>query len=513
MHLSPEARHHDVRNVGLLLLGALAVRAAAFGFTQNFYGDAVVRTELGLRWASHPHWPTSFDDGVYQFGPLHIVLLGLVSKLWNAREDFGRALSLVCGVLTVVPVYALTRRLASGSASFAAGVVFVLWSLHIQFSTTAASEALSLLLTFGALYFFSRALQSQGAASWVSFVVLMNLAAATRYDVWLWVPALLLVQALAAPTLSDAFRRSLLIGLGLSVFPAVWCYGNYLAKGDWFFPLHYIEQYHRDWFPSQQALWGERDYRLQNLFFWPGVAVTTLGPLATLLALAGMARQGFTHRDGRWLLFLVVGGTAYFTVRSAWLGNFVPLSRFAVKEVALLVPFVAVGWDLLGALRAQGFAQAVRWVTMLTTLVLPLGLAVFTYQREGKWETSLRPISPVTTQPVELMKVANFLKHQVAAKGESVVLDTDRQQYRDVSLAFFSGLDEAHLARYRWDTFEESLKLTAPKYVVLIDGGELLQKGRVRPQGDRLRLDAWEFEPLPTFVAPFAVYVRTEPWQ
>jgi hypothetical protein len=509
-HLNTEARHNDVRNVGLLLVAAVLVRTVAFVFTQNFYGDAVVRTELGLRWAASPVWPASWDSGVYQFGPLHIVLLGLVSKLWNAREDFGRALSLLCGVLTVVPVYALTRRLAGGAASLAAGFVFCMWSLHIQFSTTAGSEALSLLLSFSALSFFARALETDGVVPWLLTVVLMNLACATRYDLWLWVPLLLVIQVFSGPTPIDAFKRTVMLGLGFSVFPLAWCYGNYVAKGDPLFPIHYIETYHRNWFPSQEALWGKSDYRVQNLLFWPGVAVCTLGPLATLLALMGSVRAGLSKRGGRWLLWLIIAGTAYFTFKSAVLSNFVPLARFAVKEVALLVPFVAVGWEMFGDLRWQSLARGIKSLTVFTTLLLPVVLGLYTYQREGKWETSLKPISPVTTQPVELMKVAQFLKRQVAAKGESVILDTDLGQYRDLSLAFFSGLDEAHLARYRWEIFEESVKQSSPRYLVLIDGGDLLKKGRVRPQGDRLLFDAWEFEPLPAFIAPFAVYVRID---
>lgn len=510
VHLNPDARQNDVRNVGLLLVVAFGVRALAFPLTQNFYGDAVIRTELGLRWAANPILPTSYDSGVFQFGPLHIVLLGLVSKLWNAREDFGRALSLVCGVLTVLPVYGLARRLAGGAASLAAGMVFCLWSLHIQFSTTAASEALSLLLTLTSLYCFARALEFRSALWWWVVVLFMNLACATRYDLWLWVPVLVLIQALHGPNLGSALKRSVLFGLGLSIFPLLWAYGNYVAKGDALFVLHDIEAYHRNWFPSQEAMWGKSDYRLLNLFFWPGVAVFTLGPFATLLAFFGVLRKGFTHRDGRWLFFLAAAGTAYLTLRSTVLGNFVPLARFTVKEVALLVPFAAVGWEMLGALRWTKLASAIRASTVVSTIVLPLALGGFTYQRDGAWETTLKPISPVTTQPVALMKVADFLKRQVAAKGEAVILDTDEQGYRDLCIAFFSGLDEAHLARFRWDTFDLHVKHASPRYLVLIDSGELLKKGRVRPEGDRLRFGDWEFEPLPAFTAPFAVYVRVD---
>src|SRR4051812_24848368 len=88
---------------GLLAGLALAVRGLAFAYTENLYGDAVVRTELAERWLAAPRLITSFADGVYQFGPLHTYVLAAFLWLWHDREQAGKLCSLVFGVLVLWP--------------------------------------------------------------------------------------------------------------------------------------------------------------------------------------------------------------------------------------------------------------------------------------------------------------------------------------------------------------------------------------------------------------------------
>ncbi len=63
---------------------------------------------------AHPHLITAFGDGAGQYGPLHLYLIGLATAFVD-REIAGRLVSLLCGVLTVVPLYRLgssPRRMA-----------------------------------------------------------------------------------------------------------------------------------------------------------------------------------------------------------------------------------------------------------------------------------------------------------------------------------------------------------------------------------------------------------------
>src|SRR5688572_5496282 len=63
------------------LLLALAPRALLLPINESFYGDAAVRTELAQSWAEAPHWIFSFHDGAFQFGPLHLYLIGALLRL------------------------------------------------------------------------------------------------------------------------------------------------------------------------------------------------------------------------------------------------------------------------------------------------------------------------------------------------------------------------------------------------------------------------------------------------
>src|SRR5262245_18990494 len=132
------------RTTLLLLAFALAMRLAVFPFATNVWGDAIARTWLAFDWAAHPHVPTSYHDGVLQFGPLHIVLVGLVGIVWPEATPGGRIVSLLFGVASIVPLMAVARRLFGERAAVVAALVLSLWGLHIQCSTTAASEALCL---------------------------------------------------------------------------------------------------------------------------------------------------------------------------------------------------------------------------------------------------------------------------------------------------------------------------------------------------------------------------------
>ena len=477
----------------LLLMGAvLAPRLVVLGVNENYFGDAVSRADLAARWADRPHVIGSFDQGAYQFGPLHIVLLGVLNLLGGSREHSGRWLSLLASLLTVLPLFALTRRMFGRSAAIAACLGLAAWGMHVQFSTTAASEALSVLWVLTTVALFARALQTDHRPSLLGAALALNLACATRYDVWLYVPLLTGVLVVGRR------RQWAALFFGLAVaFPLAWCHGNWVDRGDPFFPLRYIDDYHRRWFKEGEHLWGPVAYRLQNLGFWPAVAVFTLSPLVGAAGIWGLVRAWRERRDLRWLVALVVIPTALFTFRSTLSGSFVPVARFAAKEVALLLPFAWFGFE---AIRPAVWRGRVLIAAAAIAVAMPIWLGFFTLHREGRWPDSLRPVSPVSTNSVELMRVARFLGHQ-----DGAILDED-PQYRDLQLAFFSGLPEDNLARLRWPIYPQRLESAQPRYLVRIEGGRLEQLSPV--DGQTLRFNGWTFTELEGFSPPFHVYRR-----
>ncbi|XXF76670.1 glycosyltransferase family 39 protein [Myxococcaceae bacterium GXIMD 01537] len=492
--------------LGVLLVAALLPRLLLFPVNENLYGDAVVRTELAERWLNDPHLIKSYQDGAYQFGPLHVYLVGGALTVLG-REDAGRAVSLLFGVLSVVPLFLLTRRLFGWRAGMAAGLAFSVWGMHLQFSTTAGSEAVSLFLMLWVLSLFAEGLDENRFAPLFWSAMVLNLACATRYDAWLFMPLLTLAPLVAPEDRVAAITRSFGFGLLCLPFPLLWMQGNEMASGDPFYPIHVVEEFHRNWVSDGVGRLGEWGYRLQNLGFWPGVALFTLTPLVALFSGVGLWKAWRSHREARWLVFVTVIPAAFYTFKASVLLNFVPLGRFTVTQLAMLLPFVAVGFAALMAKRSVGAQRAVAGLASVLAVAMPVGLGVYTFRADGGPRDTLRPVSPTSTNPVPVMRAADFLKAEAAAKGGAAVIDDD-PSYMDLQVAFFSGLPEMRMARVRWDTFRQRFNEARPEYVVRFEKGSLAKDAGVKLEGRTLTLDGVAFDELDGFSPAVRVYRR-----
>ncbi|MBU8896030.1 hypothetical protein DRW03_05390 [Corallococcus sp. H22C18031201] len=501
---APEVEPSTRLLLGLLLLFALVPRLVVFAVNENFYGDAVVRTELAERWLQSPHVIKSYGDGAYQFGPLHVYAVGAALSVMD-RELAGRAVSLVFGVLSVVPLFALTRRLFGWRAGMVAGLVFAAWGMHLQFSTTAGSEAVSLFFMLGVFALYAEAVDENRFSPLFWAAVLLNFACATRYDAWMYIPLLTLALVFSSEDKVVALTRAVGFGLVCLPFPLLWMQGNEMAHGDPFFPIKAVENFHKQWVADSGG--GAIGWRLQQLGFWPGVALFTLTPGVALLGSVGMVKAWRERPETRWLVAAAVVPAAYFTFRAVVLLNFVPLARFTVTQLVVLPVFVALGFSAVVAGRAAWVRQGVLWLSGGLAVALPVALGLFTFRAEGGLRDSLRPVSPTSTNPVAVMKVAHFLKEEVAAKGGAAAIDDD-PGYLDLQLAFFSGLPEMRMARVRWDTFRQRLKETQPQVLVRFDQGALVKDAGVQLQGRTLVLDGVTYEEQDGFSAPLHVYRR-----
>ena len=492
------------RRSWLSVLVVAVPRLAVFPFNENLYGDAIARTWLAHVWLASPHLIGGFDQGALQFGPLHLYLLALAEWLWPSLLHAGRVVSLLSGIATVVPLERLSRRLFGERAASWAVFGFAFWGMHIQCSTTSASEAVNLLFVVWALERFSAWHENPDRrAALMAAALLLNLACATRYDAWLLVPLLVLAVGLKARSLRTMAWFAALSG----TFAVAWLCGNFLDRGTPFYPLTYIDDFHRQWFPSEEARWGPWRYRLMCLFFWPGSAVVTLTPLVALGGLWGLWRAWHKGR-GRWLVAIVVLPALAYTFRSAVLASFVPLSRFTVKEVALLLPFVWVGaTDLFR-----------RWPRLERPLVPAAGAALvgfslwlgaFTFRSDGRFENSLRPISPTSTNEQRLMTVARWLAERPDESG-SIVVDEDPSGYDDMIVSYYTGYPYERQARRRSPWFERRLAQAPPVFLVRWEGGRLEREGRLRIDGSTALLDSIPFEEIEGFEPPLHVLRRVE---
>ncbi|MGI5863720.1 MAG: ArnT family glycosyltransferase [Myxococcales bacterium] len=498
--------HRDLALVTLLLAVFALSRGLVFPFAENLYGDAVVRSELAERWAREPHLITSFQDGAYQFGPLHLYLMGGLLELWPSREHATRLVSLLASLLMVLPVYRLGRRLFSREAALATGLAMAAWGLHIQASTTAASEAVFLTLFFFALDYLFKGLDEGRLAPLAVAALFTNLFCAVRYDGWLYGPLLGLAVAFSGKDRIAGITRAAVF-LGLSApYPLWWMQQSEKASGDALFALHYIEQFHGQWVNDGIAWLGEAGFRLMALFFWPGSLLATASLLVGIFAIAGMVRA-FVRKERRALAILAIVPAAYFTFRGAALANFSPLARFTMAQVALSLFYVKDGFDwIAGRLPAwprRSLAVAAGLVALGTTL----WLGSFTAWRSGVWEDTLRPISPLSTIPNDQRAAASYLK-QAAAPDHAVVID-EASDYVDINVAFFTGLPDERLVRRRWENFEKHLgEVGAPRLLFATSGGALEAKDGVKVGEPQLSWRGWQWRKVAQPSDKLFVYQR-----
>ena len=449
-----------------LAAAVLVPRVVVLFLNENLAGDAIVRTWMAHRWLDAPHFMTSFDDGARQFGPLHLYLLAAAELIWPSLLHAGRVLSLLVGALTAWPLYAFTARRFGASAATFAVLGFAFWGLHVQCSTTAASEALNLLLVMSAVALFDL----ERRVGWWGAVLMLNLACATRYDSWLLVPLL----AAAELWRTRHFGRAIAFGAASSVFAVFWLIGNQVGQGDALFPLKYIDQFHRDWWPSEARIWDEGPYRLICLFFWPGAAVLMLTPFFAVTGVV-MARRSWAERpELRWLVVLIVAPVILYTLRSSVMGTFAPLARFTMKEVLFLLPFAGWGIDLIAKRRPE-----LAWGGVLLAAAWCAVLAAYCFEPNSRWSYTFRSVSATSRLEPSVRLSSDWLQTNAAPKGGLMIADEDPREFNDLIITYFSGFGFGDQVRRRHDRYEEILGIRSPRWLMLFEGGKMMRTGEV----------------------------------
>jgi 4-amino-4-deoxy-L-arabinose transferase-like glycosyltransferase len=416
------------------------------------YGDAPVRIEIAERWAAQPHLWRGFLE-TYQFGPLHLTLVGALVRLLGDRVLAARALSMVCGLLGVWLLGRIASRERGEGAAFWAALALALSPLHVQASATGASEAVFLALLLGALWL---ALLEQAFLA----AVLLGAAGLVRYDGWMYVP---LFAALFVVRKRDPLRA---LGFcAVAAAPALfWMWVNARYAGDPLAPIRHIDRDHLSLAKMMIGWFGAFRYRLYGLTYWPIAVCVIATPVLGVCALFGAARA-LLRRDAGWELVAIAWiPAAYFSFRTAVLLDFRPMTRFAMVAAALSLPFAG---EVLARLAkpARAFAVAVAVAT-------PVFLAAVSWNRTGGLAEWARPISPIGSLPPGIAEAARWLKEN-AREDDTVLLD-GVWDYLDIPLAFASGLPDPQWDRAAWKVdFEERLARRPPTLAVLIYQGEL----------------------------------------
>lgn len=412
------------RNVAVTIGLAIVVRVGVFAFAENKHGDAPMRALIAERMVLEPA-SAAVPRTYCQFGPLHTTLMRPFIVLDPVAPRSSRFLSLLCGIAVLFPFLALARRLVGPARAEAAAFVLAVSPLHVQASTTAASEALYLLLWVAAIERFLAALAAlaapdgRPARTFAVAGLLASLAAVTRYDAWLALPIMALgawIFAGRADQPEDRAGRSkrakLVAGLAIfsacaALLPAAWLAWGARAGGDPLFFAHYIMTDHAGLAAEAAGRFGPVAGRARQLGIWAlafVAAMTLPAAIAAAWALARGRRSELLRAPAmRVVVVAALGPPALYLVRGLALQSFEPLARFALVPGTLLLPLAVAA---VPAARARAFRAA----TAITAVAFSIGIwLVATVGRDRIW-AGAESMGALTRLDREDRDVARYLR-------------------------------------------------------------------------------------------------------
>jgi 4-amino-4-deoxy-L-arabinose transferase-like glycosyltransferase len=330
-----------------------------------------------------------------------------------------RYLSLIAGVAVFFPFLRLARRLVGQTRAELAGFGLALSPLAIQAATTAASEALYLLLFVAALERLLAALEDQRprprAGPFVAAGLLASLAAVTRYDAWLAIPVAAVVAWLAGGRRPGLARGLALFLACAALLPVAWLVWGGLSTDDPIFFAHYISQDHAQLAASAVARYGPVLDRLRQLAIWALSFVAAMSLPLVVGAALGLARWRRLSPAMWVVLAAALAPPGAYLAKGLGFLTFEPLPRFGLIPGALLLPLAAtvVPLSRMRTLRATVAGAA---------LAFAVTVQVVAVARPGRIWPGAESLGVLTRLDAEDRALAAYLRAH-RRPGEPVMLE------------------------------------------------------------------------------------------
>ena len=387
---------------------------------------------------------------------------------------------MLAGIAVFFPFLSLARRLVGDRRAAFAAFALAVSPLHVQASTTAASEALYLLLWVAAHRAAARGRAIRAAL--VTFVVaglLGSLAALTRYDAWLALPMVAAAAWFFSRRAGAPVRAAGIVAFAAAAasLPIAWLAWGAAAGGDPLFFAHYISSDHAGWRrPPPLATarcWGARGSSGSGR--WPSLAAMT--PLGVGLAIAAACRRERPLSPALGVtLVAALGPPVLYLARGLATQSFEPLARFGLVPGALLLPFAATALP-------EARLAAARWATLLGALGFSVVVWLVATAGGGRIWAGAESMGALTRLDDEDRALAAYLR-ATRPPGARVMIEPFA----------FAEIGIGHAAGIPW---QEAVTLTitrTPRATVresLLSTGALLMVGYDRPGGWPRTLPDW----------------------
>ena len=418
------------------VLAAAVIRIPIAFVADDQWGDAPIRLDLLERWTAHPGLWWSFKD-IFQYGPMPTHLAGIIGLMGIGAHGAARLLVVASGVIGCGLVSVLASRFGGIRAGLTAGFALALSPVHIQASTTFASESIYLAFTL------TMVLAALDRRVWLC-ALLAFCASTTRYDAWLLFP-LLAAWWLTRRELPMG-RRILAVGL-LGLGPASLLLANAIDFGNPLTAINYINEDHVLLVAGAEAIYGRLPWRLAMVGYWPAAFLVVFTPGFAVAALVGVFRTIRQRASGLWPLSFGGVAPAVYAFRSVVMGSLWPMMRFVLAPAALIAA-------VMPPLRPRTLALCAAIAIACDVGVVIVG--------DGQPGIGMRAaaISPVSRIPADFRAGGEALRQ---ASGP-VALDFV-PTYEDILVAYAAGMNRYWLLH--------PAPSILPVRVVAIAGGDL----------------------------------------
>ncbi len=413
---------------------AVLVRVGLFPFAENKQADAPIRTLLAERMNDEPG-AAADPRGFRQFGPLPIELIRPFLAVAGGGRWASRMPSLLAGLTVFLPFFSLARRLTGEATARAlAGLALALAPVQVQVSTTAATEALYLLLLLATLDRLHQAVSGRRRRDFVVAGLFGSLAAVTRYDMWLSLP----FAGAAILVIGPRDRRALLdVAAFLScaaVLPLAYLAWSLKAAGDPFFFAHHITRDHANLAAAARGRMGPVAARGRQLAIWAISFAAAMTPLP-FFGLWGMPRAWRAASPAtRVVLVTALGPIGVYLIQGLVLGEFEPLARFAVAPGAVLLP-LACAWIV----SRWGRRPRATLVALVATLALAQSgvTEALAFAGPGRSWSGAESLGPLTRLDAEDRSLGAYLRaHRRPEEGVFI----DPLGYSDIVVVEAAGI-------------------------------------------------------------------------
>jgi Dolichyl-phosphate-mannose-protein mannosyltransferase len=474
--ISRRERHPETqRPVWWILLTGALLRVVFFLASPNAGGDALDRAALAEKWAQHPTLSTVVFKGGWL--PLHIWLEGSFALLWKNAESASRLLSLFAGVASLWLVWKIARTIYGEAAAFLSLAVFALYSLHIGYSTTSASESSCVFFALAGLAFFFAFQQTHKLRLVALSGICLGFSAAIRYEAWI----IIFGTGLASigPPLSilrpEFWRAKRLSALGIFALtggatPAFFMAYSWLK---WGHPLYAIALNKSRVVQTLSAFPQSHSYQWA---FMPGVLFLTLSPLA----LAGAVYAVWStirYQAGR-SLAVVIASLTVVQLYEIVSGGQLTLARYSIFLGTLLAIASGYGLEQIARRFPPRYLRTSRSV-VIAVLVLNLGTILALSEAQWQFSDKFASISPRLRFTRHVQSIGSELARRLGS-NDAVVIDNYNVESNQV--AAIAGLPLAGSPRVLDASVERSdlrgdlqkfMETERPKYVVYSDKGAL----------------------------------------